>query len=119
MKRLLAVAGASEGLVVETISMTQEDGDTTVRGLLGEGVVDAKEWWRWRGARWNKRQTHKEQKGRNHFWIGRWRGKEGGNRGRRGGGGEKEGGGGRLASLKSPNPLTSVAGAKMEDHTAF
>lgn len=25
----------------------------------------------------------------------------------------------RLASLKSPNPLTSVAGAKMEDHTAF
>lgn len=40
MKRLLAVAGASEGLVVETISMTQEDGDTTVRGLLGEGVVE-------------------------------------------------------------------------------
>lgn len=27
--------------------------------------------------------------------------------------------GGRLASLKRPNPLTSVAGAKMEDHTAF
>lgn len=37
-----------------------------------------------------------------------------------GGGGvvEKEGEE-RLASLKSPNPLTSVAGAKMEDHTAF
>lgn len=35
-----------------------------------------------------------------------------------GGGVEKEGEE-RLASLKSPNPLTSVAGAKMEDHTAF
>lgn len=48
-------------------------------------------------------------RGRNHFWRG-------------GGGGwrgvEKEGEE-RLASLKSPNPLTSVAGAKMEDHTAF
>lgn len=46
-------------------------------------------------------------RGRNHFWRGGvWRGVE------------KEGEE-RLASLKSPNPLTSVAGAKMEDHTAF
>lgn len=35
-----------------------------------------------------------------------------------GGGVEKEGEE-RLVSLKSANPLTSVAGAKMEDHTAF
>lgn len=47
-------------------------------------------------------------RGRNHFLRegGVW------------GGVEKEGEE-RLASLKSPNPLTSVAGAKMEDHTAF
>lgn len=45
-------------------------------------------------------------RGRNHFLKGGWRGVE------------KEGEE-RLASLKSPNPLTSVAGAKMEDHTAF
>lgn len=32
---------------------------------------------------------------------------------------EKKGWRERLASLKSSNPLTSVAGAKMEDHTAF
>lgn len=35
------------------------------------------------------------------------------------GGGVAKEGEERLASLKSPNPLTSVAGAKMEDHTAF
>lgn len=45
-------------------------------------------------------------RGRNLFLRGGWRGVE------------KEGEE-RLASLKSPNPLTSVAGAKMEDHTAF
>lgn len=36
-----------------------------------------------------------------------------------GGGGVEKEGEERLASLKSPNPLTSVAGTKMEDHTAF
>lgn len=36
-----------------------------------------------------------------------------------GGGGVVKEGEERLVSLKSPNPLTSVAGAKMEDHTAF
>lgn len=47
-----------------------------------------------------------QSKGEKSLFEGGWRGVE------------KEGEE-RLASLKSPNPLTSVAGTKMEDHTAF
>lgn len=57
----------------------------------------------------SKRLTKKRislSKGEKSLFEGGWRGVE------------KEGEE-RLASLKSPNPLTSVAGAKMEDHTAF
>ena len=54
----------------------------------------------------NKRDSHPEPAREISFCGGGWRGVE------------KEGEE-RLASLKSPNPLTSVAGAKMEDHTAF
>lgn len=59
--------------------------------------------------RWGENEQEGDSvgaRGGNHFLRGGWRGVE------------KEGEE-RLASLKSPNPLTSVAGAKMEDHTAF
>lgn len=56
--------------------------------------------------RWNKRERFSRSKREKSLFEGGWRGVE------------KEGEE-RLASLKSPNPLTSVAGAKMEDHTAF
>lgn len=64
---------------------------------------------RWESGRERETQQDRDSaraRGRNHFLRGGWRGVE------------KEGEE-RLASLKSPNPLTSVAGAKMEDHTAF
>lgn len=63
---------------------------------------------KWEEEKWKDRtrgrfSQHKREKS---LFEGGWRGVE------------KEGEE-RLASLKSPNPLTSVAGAKMEDHTAF
>lgn len=66
---------------------------------------------KWEGERQRERERLKKKrfsqsKGEKSLFEEGWRGVE------------KEGEE-RLASLKSPNPLTSVAGAKMEDHTAF
>lgn len=73
---------------------------------LNDNVSEVGKWEAERTRERQKKKRFSRSKGEKSLFEGGWRGVE------------KEGEE-RLASLKSPNPLTSVAGAKMEDHTAF
>lgn len=78
-------------------------------GPLHAHQYESVEFLGWESGRKRKdgtRERFSQSKREKSLFEGGWRGVE-------------EEGEERLASLKSPNPLTSVAGAKMEDHTAF